>query len=216
MCICAFFSKLDELLPKLFEDVLAGTILLSIGFSFFLWQERIKASAAEVKVRCKELELFLEPFTRLNLQLIEFERRILRDFQCNYSNLIDMFLSKSLIECRLSINILKGTAIEKIDPNIPTSLAKTVSFQEPLVALVNSGMLISLQMGALLETMNIVNEQKPSPDIEMLKFSLAGYLERRNKYSKLLKSLDSLAHKAITGSFNWDEFEVQLSKIKRD
>ncbi len=216
MCFCSLITKLGDLFPKLIEDILAGTILLLIGFWFFKRQEKFKASAQEVKERCKELEKFLEPFIILNLQLIEFERRLTEKFQTNITDFLDDFINKGKVESQLSISILGDSGLQGLNNNIPSGLAKTVSFHEPLVSLINAGMLVSILKGSCLETLRLVNEQKPSPDVEMLKNSWLGYLNSRKKYSNILKSLDSLAHKSITGSYDWNEFEQKLSNIKQD
>lgn len=204
-----------ELIPKLIEDLIAGTILLIIGFEIFKRQEKFKASAQEVKSRCKELEIFLEPYINLNLQLLDFESRIRTSFQSNLTNFVDSFLSNTIMENRIPIILFKNNVLLKFEPSIPVNLAKTVELQEKLYSLVNYSNSLLMSYGILLDVMEKVNEQYPNRDREYIDNVWKGYRSSRLIFSYVLKMLQGIAHKSIHGSYDWDEFIGQLKNIEK-
>lgn len=217
MCLCEFFIKFGDLLPKLIENLLAGLILLWIGFAFFKRQQKFLASAREVHDRCKDLEIFLKPFIDLNYQLELFEDLIRNMYRSGLSDFVNRYSKVSVMDNTTFVNNLRSYPLtDDTTKPIPESLTRTIELQKPLTAVIHFRVATLTARGIFLETLHKLNQKDPSLDINSLSNIWNEYLKCRRSYFQIIKILETIAHNSIHEAYDWNEFVSQLSKIELD
>ncbi len=210
MGCCAFW----DFAGKILEDVISGIILLFLGFFMFKQQESFKASSNEVRELCKKIQEALKPFADLNLQFEKFDLNTRLNYQVKLSDFPRKFCGRSAIENQVAINILRVTAPTGFEISIPEELNRNVILQRPLGYLRHFAIRLGTAHKVLLETLDRFNSRQPGVQEDNVSNIWNEYLRTRLLFSNHLKSLESISHNAVHGSYDWVKFSKELEKLE--